>query len=191
MKKEYIKIISEALTRLNGEKLDKIMRAGSMADFGFGDFIEKEIHRYDENKKITSKIISVPRFALHIDCCFRLICGNKIVLSKSDMFQPTTEIENEPDFDWDNFDWDVQRNNRFDEIANNYFGEESPNFIVKAITVNKWGDLKIKFENSFILETFTDSSGSEECWRFFESGSEEHIVVSGQGLENDEFDTGD
>lgn len=186
MKQEQIKRISESLKKLSGEKLRAVMRAGSMADFGFGDYVEKQAHRYDENRKLVPVNVSVPRLALHVDCCFRMTLGEKIVLSKGDVFQPSTQTENGADFSWEGFEWDVHGNNRFDEIAPTVLDEEANDFIVEKITVSKWGDLKIVFSNGFVLETFIDSSGLEECWRFFEAGAENHLIVNGQGIEEDD-----
>lgn len=46
MNKKQLSIITKALSSLNGEQLQTVMRAGSMADFGFGSFVEKEIRRF-------------------------------------------------------------------------------------------------------------------------------------------------
>lgn len=183
MKQEQVKIISESLKRLKGERLRGITRAGAMADFGFGDHVEKHTHRYDENKRLVPVAIAVPRLALHVDCCFRLTLGEKIILSKGDIFQPSNQIENDCDFSWEGFEWDVRGNNRFDEIVPSLLDEAAKDFVVEKISVSRWGDLKIVFSNHFVLETFIDSSGREECWRFFEIGTDEHTVVNGQGIE--------
>ena len=186
MKKEHLQTIREALTQLHGEKLQQVTRAGSMASFGFGAYVEKQVHRYNENRVLMAKTITAPQLALHIDCSFRLTCGVDILVSKGDMFQPASIVESEQDFDWDCFDWDVQGKNRFDEAVSRYFCEALGDFVVAKAAIGKWGDLKITFANGFVLETFTDSSGNEECWRFFEIGAETHVVVSGQGLVQDE-----
>lgn len=59
------------------------------------------------------------------------------------------------------------------------------------MTISSLGDIKLYFTNDFLMEISPDISGSEEWWRFFESGSEEHIVVSGQGLEEYESELED
>ena len=66
-------------------------------------------------------------------------------MSKGDIFQPTFNKESEQDFNWDNFVWDVQGNNRFDEAVGRYFGEGPNDFVVTKVVVGKWGDLKITF----------------------------------------------
>jgi len=187
MNKKDLNTIYQAMNCLMGQKLQYFMRAGAMGDLGFGDYVERETHQFDENKKLIPVVDSVPRYILHIDTPFRLVCGCDIILANGDMFQPSYTKENEVDFNWSSFNWDVNGNNRFDEIVKNYFGDDPGEFTVKKIMVNKFGDLKIEFEKGFILETFTNVSGSEECWRFFEIGSDKHdTVITGQGLEADD-----
>lgn len=188
MNKKDVKIVTEALSKLNGLKLQTVMRAGSMGDFGFGDYVEKEVRRFDDEKKIVTKIVSVPKYSFHIDCHFRLSCGDEIVLSRGDIFQPANTLLQNLDFEYNAFNWDVNGNNRFDEIAKEYFSGDPSSFTIKKVKISRLGDVKLYFENSFILEVSPDISGKEECWRFFESGSDEHIIVNGQGLGEDELE---
>jgi hypothetical protein len=168
------------------------MRAGSMGDFGLGDLVDVDDNVQDDNRKFVP-IRKLPRFAVHVDGRFRMTCGDEIILSKDDMFNPSSKKENEPDFDWDKWatdeidGWDIRGNNRYDEICNNYFSNELFDFIVQKVTVSRWGDLKIEFENGFALETFVDVSLDDECWRFFVTNtSDSHIVITGQGLSADD-----
>lgn len=183
MNRKHLNTVSEALSKLNGEKLQTVMRAGSMGDFGFGNYVEKEVRRFDEEKNLVTKKISVPKFALHIDCHFRLSCGNEIILSRGDIFQPSLTLLQDTDFNYDTFNWDVYGNNRYDEISKQFFGDGASDFTINKVTISVLGDVRLHFENNFLLEISPDISGSEECWRFFEIGTDEHIVVSGQGLE--------
>ena len=192
MKKEDLAIVSEALNRLKGEKLRYINRAGSMGDFGFGDDIEKNAYRHNEHMELVPTSVNSPKFAVHIDGRFRMTCGDEIILSKNDMFNPSTKKESEPNFNWDtwatdeNDGWDVRDNNRYDEICSRYFNGELFEFTVKKVTVSKWGDLKIEFENGFALEIFVDASGDEECWCFFVvNDMNSFVTITGQGLSVD------
>lgn len=186
MDKRDIQYISEALTVLKNQKLPRVIRAATLAEFQFGDYIEKEFNHYEKGKIMSTNRRMVPKLQLHVDCCFRLICGDTIILSRGDIFEPTSVMENDPDFDWDQFDWDIIGNNRFDEMVERYFTNEENDFIVEDIKVSPLGDLQIDFTNGFILEVFTDISGADECWRFFELGSDIHTVITGQGLDDDE-----
>lgn len=183
MIQSHIDEIKEKLSVLCNQKLEHFIRASSVADIGFGELIEKNIRAFDENKNIITKTITVPKYSLHIDCNFRLVCGNEIIVARGDIFQPSNKIVADPDFIYEEFNWDIIGNNRFDEIIKQYFIDGNMVFTVKKIVVNKFGDLKIYFENNFLLEVSSDISGNEECYRFFEQKSENHLVVSGIGIE--------
>lgn len=185
MNNNDIKIIIQELEKLKGEYLHRITRAGSMVMFQLGEFIEKDFHSYAKGEIISTETKLVPKYALHIDCCFRLSCAGEMIIAKCDLYQPHSKLENKPDFDFEQFDWDVQGSNRFDELIYKYFSEGKPvNFKVKKIEAYKLGDLKIYFENGFLLEAIIDISGNEECWRFFEVGNKDnHLVVNGRGIE--------
>lgn len=190
MKKEQLIIVSQALDCLKGENLRYVMRAGSMGDLGFGNDVDKTVNRRNEQNLLVPTVARVPKFALHIDGRFRITCGDEIILAKNDMFHPSSKIESKPDFDWDAWatneidSWDVRGNNRYDEICSHYFSGELFQFTIKKVIVSKWGDLRLEFENDFILETFVDVSKDEECWRFFVANDlSSHIVITRQGLE--------
>lgn len=178
-------VIKETLQILIGKELVSFIRAGSMGDLGFGEYVEKEIRGFDEHKKIITKKVNVPKYTLHIDCHFRLSLGNTIILSRGDIFQPALYLENNDSFDYQSFNWDDYGKNRFDEIVNETLFKENSNFSVKKIVVSKLGDLKFHFENGFLLEIHPDISDHEECWRFFEQKNDNHLIVSGKGVETD------
>lgn len=186
MIQSHVDKIKETLAILNGKKLGYFMRAGSMGDLGFGELIEKNTRAFDENKKIVTKTVLIPKYTLHIECGFRLVCGNEIIVARGDMYQPSNQMLANPDFLYDEFNWDVKGNNRFDEITRKYFTDGNMEFNVKKIVVNKFGDLKIYFDNHFLLEVSSDISGNEECYRFFEQKSDYHLVVTGIGIDESE-----
>lgn len=184
MKKEDIDFITQKVHVLHNEKLQKVLRAGTMAMFQFGEYVEHEFYQYSKGKIISSEKVLVPKLNLHADCFFRLSDGEQIILSRGDIFEPADKISQEKDFDYSNFNWaNSYGNNRFEEIVCKYFGEEIFDFTVKDIFVSKLGDIKISFTNNYSLEVFPDISGDEECWRFFEIGSKDHTIVNGKGLE--------
>ncbi|WP_317855967.1 hypothetical protein [Chakrabartyella piscis] len=182
MNKKNISTIKNFLEVLNGKKLQSFIRSGSMGDLGFGDYIEKNIRGFNDEKKLISKIVYVPQYVLHIDCHFRLSCGDEIILSRGDIFQPSNVLYSDSNFDYEAFDWDISDNNRFDEISKKMFHNQNSTFIVSKIIISKFGDIKIHFENGFLLDICPDISGNEECWRFFEQLSDEHLIVSGNGI---------
>ena len=71
-----------------------------------------------------------------------------------------------------------------DEGLTTVLDPENQLLSVKEIHVNIFGDLKVILSNNYCIETFTDTSEEEECWRFFEMGNTEapHIVVKGSSI---------
>ena len=175
MNKKDINRITNKIKILTNENVHKIFRAGDVATFGFGEPFEKI------NSRGTRM---VPRFALHISCCFRLTCGDEIVLSRDDIFRPALRSLQLEDYKTD-FDWTgPYGNNRYEEIAESLFSKYPIEFKIKKLTISKLGDLTISFENDFVLEVFIDTSEPDECWRFFDNASnEEHLIITGQGIE--------
>lgn len=179
------KIILETLSILVGKRLNWIGRAAAMASLGFGDPVLMErIVRKEDGTFGTEKQM-IPPYALHIDGIYRLICGEQVFLGKGDVFEPASGQQNKEDFDWESFEWDIIGNNRYDEIGEKLLETSSPPLIVEKVSVNRLGDLSIHLTNGFKLEALIDTSGEEECWRFFEVGNEDspHLVVTGQGIE--------
>lgn len=184
IKKKQEAAIVNKLSVLNDQKLKSISRAGTMVSLGFGNLVKNKVVQKTEEGKFITKEVFVPQYALHIDCSFRINCGNSIMMSQRDMFCPNSEMIKSANFNDDEFEWDVVGNNSFDEKAQKHFIDTSLDFIVTKININSCGDLKILLTNDFSIEIFVDSSENEECWRFFEVGNADctHLVVSGDGL---------
>lgn len=50
--------------------------------------------------------------------------------------------------------------------------------------INNFGDLTVYFSNSITLTVYAGTASDEECWRFFEwHGKEEHLVITGRGIQ--------
>lgn len=146
-----------------------------------GDFVESKKPIKNEGGKWTTEPCMSPKCALHIECSSRFICGDEVVLAKSDLYEPTSAQAKNEDFDWEHFDWDVKGQNRYDELAAIYFSSDAPKWIVKKVSVNRLGDLKLYFTNNFELQVLIDTSEYHKCWRFFETGNSnrQQLVVSG------------
>ena len=164
MKKNDIETIKKELAFLIGQHLRSIIRLESDIATEFGELIEMDTIYHNENGKIAydadgkalMKEQKAGRYSLQASCNIRLTRGNEIIVGKGDRFTPKAELENKFDFDWHTFDWDVLGNNHFDEMVAKYIGDEPSDFVVKKITVSKYGDLKITFTNGFALEFFVD-----------------------------------
>lgn len=187
MKQSNISCIKEKLSVLFGQSISDVHRAGATVCLGIGDKIEVELPKRTAPKTFVKERVLVSEYALHIQCAFRLTCGDKIIAATSDIFQPTEEALENPDFDWDNFNYDVKGGNQFDWVMENWIAPYYAEFVVKEISVNKFGDLKISFQNDYVLELMVDVSLDAECWRFFSPGVEDsHLVVLGTGIEDAE-----
>jgi len=184
MYKEDISKINNAISVLIGQPLRSVSRAGSMIMVNFGDFIEKKTSERMKASDRNSDRAIVGNLALHIECCARFTCGNEIIFAKSDIFLPGIHLLDSLDLKWSGFEWDVLGSNYFDEMVSKHFGEHMHGFVVKEVFISKFGDLRISFENNFVLELFADGSGGSENWRFFEVNSDNaHLVVFGDSID--------
>ncbi len=195
MKKEDYDIINKNIEIIIGKEMSKPTRCVSMLCFGFGELVEIQARRFDENRNIVIKTVEVPKYALHIDCRFRVTCEYDIIIEKGDMYIPSNKYLQKHNMEEVNFDeqefnncWDEIGNNFCDELVDKYFSDKEFKFIVKDASINMFGDLIVVFENGFVIETFTDLHGQKECWRFFERNSKKHIVVSSEGLDRESLD---
>lgn len=181
------KEVCNTLSILKNLKLGHISRAGSTICLGFGEKIEKNIACKMEDGSFGVKKVAVSKYALHIDCPFRIICREKILLSKNDIFTPNSTLINSVE-DVEDFEWDVFGDNNFDEKIEKYFLENKAYLSVREIEVSRFGDLKIQLTDNFCIETFIDSSDDGECWRFFESGNNDaaHLITTGCGFYEDD-----
>ena len=165
MNRKYTKDdIEEALKELIGQQLTNIGRAGNLLWLSFGE----KILVIDRNgcEKFKEK------YALHVQCSWRLTTENKISVASKDIYIPRTGLD-EDDFDWDEFGA-----NRFDEKIEELKEQIVSSATVSKITADEFGGLKIYFESGIRLEVFPDDSLEDEFWRFIIFGSEsKHYVV--------------
>lgn len=154
---------------LIGQTVNSIGRAADMCWISFGDLVEIENHRGKRK---------VGKFALHLECPWRITDGSKILLSSIDMFEPSSNYKENEDFKWD-----IQGNNLFDEKTKSMFLEDE-NIIVQDVKLSSYYDVTIIFSNQLIFECFVNCSSKGECWRFFQPGSDkEHLIITGQGID--------
>lgn len=118
-------------------------------------------------------------YSLHLQCPWRIrsAIDFKIKLASGDIYEPSSNVE------WnEDFDWDIQGNNLFDEKVEYLFQKDKLTFVEK-VSIFESGDLEIVFSNKLILECFIAISKNEECWRFFKQGSKKHVVIYGNAKE--------
>ncbi|MBE7038559.1 MAG: hypothetical protein E7404_06640 [Ruminococcaceae bacterium] len=180
MNKIELDKVMKNLIQLKEQPINEILRTGSMLCLGFGDKVtSKTVYKtaegvFDVKESLKSK------YALHIDGLFRISFNNKILLTQDDIFKPSVALQDN-DFYEETFQWDIKGHNKFDEKIANIFDLTKSPLLVKAIQVNKYGDLNINLSNNYDIDVFIDTSEAEECWRFFEIGNNEtpHIVIMG------------
>lgn len=123
-------------------------------------------------------------YALHLQTFFRVYQGEEALITDMDKYQPIS-----PTKDGEDFDWDVIGSNLLDKWCDEFNRNLSPNICVESVEVNHYGDLKICFSHSITLTVFIDTTSDDECWRFFVwRGEEEHLVVTGKGIQCQEDD---
>lgn len=166
-------VIMSELGKLAGLKLQDAGRASNLFWLGFGDIIQI-IRR--------GKTLETAEYALHIQCAWRITLKNKIAVASRDFYSPSSEW----DGDMDDFDWDIQGNNRFDERINAFI-KDNERLMVQKIESDEFGGLKIYLSDGYKLEVFPDSSEDDEQsehWRFFKrKDNSPHFVSTGMGTE--------
>jgi hypothetical protein len=162
--------IQRSLSALVALPLWALGRAADLAWFEFGG--RRTVLSHLGREKL------VGDYALHIQCPWRMMRGDKIITGRGDIFSTPEESE-EPtpaDFDW-------QRGNRFDRIVAALFDHESRQFTVRGLQAGEVGNFVVEMEDGYKLEVFPYDSETGEHWRFFKPYSDEpHIVFSGTGL---------
>jgi hypothetical protein len=190
MDKQQAAKAQETLSILTGQPLRFLFRCMDMVCLQFGDIIEKSVMSIDESGKPTRAKERAGSYSLHIQSIYRMTCGYEIVFAKTDLYQPSLEaldklgLQIDDDVP-DDFDCSVLGNNRLDELIQSKF-TSLEDFVVDSVSVNRFGDMHIKFHNGFAFQTVIDASGPEECWRFFHAVEGSHLVITAYGIDSDE-----
>ena len=177
--------LQDRISALKGQPLRFVFRAMDLVCLEFGEVILKRVLGRDAAGRAALVEAEAGRYALHIQCFFRLTRAGEVVLARGDLFQPSAVLEQDAAFDSTAFDWSPTGNNHFDEVTAGDLSQPS-DLVVADARVNRLGDLRLRFNGGFALEVLTDVSSDHECWRFFEAGSDDHLVVNGRGVETGE-----
>jgi hypothetical protein len=163
--------IETNLRVLIGQPLVSVTRAANMQMFGFGKWVDA----------IEGEARKVGEYALHLQCVWRVVSSNRIIVAQRDMYYPLGDPETEPE----HWMWDRQGANRCDERTKRLITQYTNcPLIVESIVADEIGGLSLLFSEGIKLEVFPDDSLPDEYWRFFKPGTEEnHFVVSGEGVE--------
>ncbi|GAA1848233.1 hypothetical protein [Myceligenerans crystallogenes] len=107
------------------------------------------------------------RVALHIQCPFRMVRGDIIILGSQDMLRQKG----------DKFDPFLAADSLYDSRSrrlNEKFAERCP--VVVGVDLQPGGFLTVHLEGGAAIEAVPDSSRDEEAWRVFARGSDLHHV---------------
>ncbi|QFT89219.1 hypothetical protein FIU87_11220 [Bacillus sp. THAF10] len=165
--------IKSQIGKLVGLKLQYAGRASNLFWLGFGDIVQI-VRR--------SRTEETAEYALHIQCSWRITLGNKIVVASRDFYTPYSQwVEKNEDFDWD-----IQGNNRFDERIK-HFTKDNRQIEVLQIVSDEVGGFNVTLSGGYNLEVFPDSSEEDEQsehWRLFNRKKNNyHFIVTGNGIE--------
>ncbi len=159
-----ITLVQTRLNGLIGQPLTRVSRAADMLMLEFGE-----------------------KYNLHIQCYYRLTEQGRTILARNDVYQPSEAMWTlwramgyEEDYIPEDFHSDDEGANRLDEAINR-LNADLDGLTVRTAMLNQLGDLTMVFTCGATLTVMADTSGGEECWRFFEN--DEHLVVYGDGAE--------
>ncbi|WP_182007452.1 hypothetical protein [Priestia aryabhattai] len=168
--------IRSQIGKLIGLNLRYAGRASNLFWLGFGEMIS--VTRRGKTEELAE-------YALNIQCSWCITKDNKILVGSRDFYSPRTGWNEEND----DFDWDVQGNNRFDERIESFIENAKEHVTVERVEPDEVGGLKIFLSQGYLLEVFPDTSEDDEYsefWRFFNRRENSpHFVVTGNGIENE------
>lgn len=171
--------IQDELSPLLQQPLKEWHRAANMAVLGFGQSVTTLDFRGNPRENA--------RFRLHLQCPWRLVRGDSILLGFFDMFEPADASIDRADFDW------TSMRSLLDESCDRFLKSiaEAPP-IVQNVEADNYGGFRLVFSGEVQLHVFPtrqstprDEQGcSSEVWRFFGHRSDgEHFVVDDQGIQ--------
>jgi hypothetical protein len=122
----------------------------------------------------------VGEYALHLQCVWRLVQGEQVIIGQRDLYYPATPGRTSPEVPA-GFNWDVQGANRLDYLLDEFFHRSNQQLIVEHTEVGCAAAFAIFFRDNFVLEIFPNDSFDEEHWRLFRPYlNEPHFVVTGK-----------
>ncbi len=133
-------------------------------------------------RTVRGRIRKESDFAVHIQCPWRIVRDDSMVVGYSDMRCPPTGVSE------DAFDPNEQRTMR-DELVERFILHGDPAHAVRRAKGSIIGDLRIDLEDGCVVEVFPDlitpsSGGGYEYWRLFVPGdNSSHFVVGPDGIE--------
>lgn len=168
--------IEQALFPLLGLPLWAISRAANMEGFHFGE-------RHFTTSRFGNRApIEVGEYALHVQCAWRIVDSERIIVASRDVYEPAGELADEPA----NFDWDVHGANRCDERVSALLAMHDQRPLhVTTVTADVYGGFQLFLSEGYALQVFPNDSCPGERWRLFKPDTDDdHFVVTGKGIES-------
>lgn len=163
--------IQNATTVLIGKSVWECKRAGDMAMFQFGERRIRTSHKGQPGE--------VGEYALHLQCPWRIVNGDEIIMAALDVYKPQSghEEDDNPDFDWE------RAGNLLEERSKRFFENGTREYAVEGVEAKHAGALRLTLQGGFWLEICPCDSLKEEHWRLFQPSSDQpHFVVTGAGI---------
>lgn len=154
-------MLKDKIGLLLNKPLKRVGRASNMLWIQFGELIEVKNYKGISQEK--------GEYSLHIQCPWRVIQNEAIILGSNDFYIPYDREEKEA------FEWDVLGNNLFDMKAQRLAEKVLP-IRVNKIEVDDLGSINLYLEKQIVLQVFPVDSITEENWRFINNLTGEHIV---------------
>jgi hypothetical protein len=164
--------ICEALSALVGLPLWGAARVLNMEMFHFG---ERSIRL---NRKGVEK--EVGEYALHIQCSWRIVGPDGIIVGSDDRKYPEDE-----NADWEEFDSDGP--SRCEARMMAWLNEHTASPLeVQHVEAEHTGGFQLLLQHGFVLMAFPANSlrgEYSEHWRLFRPSEERHFVITGHGVD--------
>jgi len=167
--------VLEYLNGLLGLQLSIARRAGAMRNFHFGPI--RQLERGN-----------IGRYALHIQCPWRLEGPFDMVTGSSDLWKPADQSV---EIDWDNWDYNTPENLQDVQLQHLLQGYDARTrstinrtslLVVELVTLGPYGGIVIRLSGNYRLVLFPTGTQGEH-WRVFQPDSEApHIVSENQGI---------
>lgn len=125
----------------------------------------------------------VGAYALHVQCAWRFVQDEKVVVGNRDLYYPRGYTDPKQEIPR-GFNWDVQGANRCDEVLAELFAGGAKQYVVLRVEAGHAGELALLLEGGLTLQIFPNDSLVGEHWRLFRPGTDApHWVYTGNGLE--------
>jgi hypothetical protein len=165
--------IKDAVSVLVGKSVWRCTLAADMACFQFGERrIAKSFRDGSERQ--------VGEYALHLQCPWRIVKDEKVLLAALDVYKPQGGQDDTPDFDW------ATSGNLLEERIATFFEHGAREYSVEGLGVGPAGAVRLSLEGEFSFEIYPSDSAAGEHWRLFQPGIHlKHFVVTGVGITNE------